>query len=197
MFEGILQTFNVDAVANNLAVVGGTAAAGDKILIFNKSFADAFIYMGGAGVCLGLVIALLLVGKSKQNRMTGRIGIAPALFNINEPILFGLPIVLNPVFAIPFILAPTINLIIGYIATAIGFLPAVQYVIPWTMPPILSGLMATGWAWQAAIVQLINLTLSVLIYLPFVKVADKIEEKREAEAGLTTLDKKAQNQANA
>ena len=176
MFEGILQTFNADAVATNLAVVGGS---GGSILIFNKSFADAFIYMGGAGVCLGLVLALVLAGKSKQNRMTGRLGIAPALFNINEPILFGLPIVLNPVFAIPFVLGPVVNLSIAYAATAVGFLPAVQYVIPWTMPPILSGLMATGWSWQAPVIQIINLTLSVLIYIPFVKVADKIEKKRE------------------
>ena len=177
MFEGILQTFNADAVASNLAAVG---AGGGAIWIFNKSFADAFVYMGGAGVCLGLVLALMLAGKSKQNRMAGRLGAAPALFNINEPILFGLPIVLNPVFAIPFILAPIINLIIAYAVTAIGFLPPVQYVIPWTMPPILSGLMATGWAWQAPIIQIINLTLSVLIYVPFVKVADSIEKKREA-----------------
>ena len=176
MFEGILQTFNADAVATNLAAV---SAGTGTILIFNKSFADAFIYMGGAGVVLGLVIALILVGKSKQNRMTGRLGLAPALFNINEPILFGLPIVLNPIFAIPFVLGPVVNLVIAYAATASGFLPAVQYVIPWTMPPILSGLMATGWAWQAPVVQVINLAISVLIYIPFVKVADKIEQKKE------------------
>ena len=181
MFEGILQTFNADAVASNLEVVSGTAAGATTILIFNKSFADAFVYMGGAGVCLGLVLALIIAGRSKQNRMTGRLGIAPALFNINEPILFGLPIVLNPVFAIPFVLGPVVNLTTAYFATAIGFLPPVQYVIPWTMPPILSGLMATGWAWQAPIMQLINLSLSIAIYIPFVKVADKIEEKRELE----------------
>lgn len=173
MFEGILQTFNSDAVAQNFSSGG----YGPDILIFNKSFVDAFVYMGGAGICLGLVIALLLVGKSEQNRVTGRLCLAPAIFNINEPMLFGLPIVLNPVFAIPFILGPVINLTIAYFATAIGFLPAVQFVIPWTMPPILSGLMATGWAWQAPVIQIINLTLSVLIYIPFVKVADKLEER--------------------
>ena len=174
MFEGILQTFNADAVAANLAAVG----TGGGIVIFNKSFADAFIYMGGAGVCLGLVIALILAGKSEQNRMTGRLGVAPALFNINEPILFGLPIVLNPIFAIPFVLAPVLNLSIAYVATRIGFLPAVQYVIPWTMPPVLSGLMATGWAWQGPIIQIINLALSIAIYIPFVKASDRIEQKR-------------------
>ncbi|MDR1209764.1 MAG: PTS transporter subunit EIIC [Clostridiales bacterium] len=175
MFEGILQTFNANAVANNLS--------GASPLIFNKSFADAFIYMGGVGVGLGLVIALILIGKSKQNRMIGRLGAAPGLFNINEPVLFGLPIVLNPIFAVPFIIAPIVSLIVAYAATAAGLVNPVSYMIPWTTPPILSGLFATGMDWRAPVVQLINLALSVLIYLPFVKIADKIEEKRELEAG--------------
>jgi PTS system cellobiose-specific IIC component len=150
-------------------------------LIFNKSFADAFIYMGGIGVGLGLIIALIIAGKSKQSRMIGRLGAAPALFNINEPVLFGLPIVLNPIYAIPFIIAPVISLIIAYLATAIGFLPPVCYVIPWTTPPIVSGLLATGFAWQGPVIQVINMALSILIYIPFVKVADRIEAKREQE----------------
>ncbi len=192
IFEGILQTFNTSAVANNLDL-GGQGAG---IQIFNKSFADAFVYMGGAGICLGLVIALLMVGKSKQNRMTGKVCLAPALFNINEPVLFGLPIVLNPVFAIPFILGPVLCMSIAYVATAIGFLPAVQYVIPWTMPPIFSGLMATGWAWQAVVIQLINLAISVLIYIPFVKIADRMEEKRElARMNQVSAEKTAQADA--
>jgi PTS system cellobiose-specific IIC component len=178
MFEGILQTFNTNAVAQNLEIVNG--GSGD-ILIFSKSFADAFIYMGGVGICLGLIIALFIAGKSKQNRMMARLGGAPALFNINEPIMFGLPIVLNPIYVIPFLVAPTISLIIAYVATAIGFLPPVCYVIPWTTPPIISGLLATGFAWQAPLIQLINLAISVIIYIPFVRIADKVEAKREAE----------------
>jgi len=176
MFEGILQTFNATAIENNLAIAQGGVG---EILIFNKSFADAFVYMGGVGVGLGLVIALIMVGKSKQNRMIGRLGAAPSLFNINEPVLFGLPIVLNPIFIVPFLLAPVISLSIAYGATALGFLPAVSYVIPWTTPPILSGLFATGFAWQGPVIQAINLTLSVLIYIPFVKIADAVEAKRE------------------
>lgn len=177
IFEGILQPFNAIAVENNLNYLeSGVGSA----LIFNKSFADAFIYMGGVGVGLGLVIALLVAGKSKQNRMIGRLGAAPALFNINEPVLFGLPIVLNPIYIVPFILGPLASFVIAYAATAIGFLPPVSYIIPWTMPPILSGLMATGFAWQAPVIQMINLALSVLIYIPFVKIADRIEAKKEA-----------------
>jgi len=176
MFEGILQTFNATAIANNMEAVESGAGS---ILVFSKSFADAFIYMGGVGVGLGLVIALIIAGKSKQNRLTGHLGAAPGLFNINEPVLFGLPIVFNPIFVVPFLLAPVLSLIVAYSATAIGFLPPVSYVIPWTTPPILSGLFATGFSWQGPVIQIINLTLSVLIYIPFVKIADAIEAKRE------------------
>jgi PTS system cellobiose-specific IIC component len=79
-------------------------------------------------------------------------------------------------------LGPIISLIIAYVATVIGFLPPVSYIIPWTTPPILSGLFATGFAWQGPVIQIINLTISVLIYIPFVKIADAIDAKREREA---------------
>jgi len=178
IFEGILQPLNANAIATNTALLETGATAG--FVIFNKSFLDAFVYMGGSGVGLGLVIAILLVSKSKQNRMVARLGAAPAFFNINEPMLFGLPIVLNPVFVIPFILGPIICLVIAYFATVIGFLPIVRAVIPWTTPPILSGLFATGFAWQGPVIQIINLALSILIYIPFVKIADRAEMKKEA-----------------
>ena len=180
IFEGILQPLNAVAIEKNIALLDAGAKSG--FLIFNKSFVDAFVYMGGAGVGLGLIIAILLASKSKQNRMVGRLGAAPGLFNINEPILFGLPIVLNPVFIIPFVIAPLISLLIAYGATVIGFLPVVRAVIPWTTPPIFSGLFATGFAWQGVVIQVINLTLSVLIYLPFVKIADKLEKRKEEES---------------
>ena len=178
IFEGILQPLNTMAIDINQSVVAGTLSASEGI-IFNKSFADAFIYMGGSGIGLGLVIAILLLSKSKQNRMVAKLGFAPGLFNINEPVIFGLPIVLNPVFVIPFILAPILGLFIAYGATAIGFLPLVSNIIPWSTPPILSGLLATNFAWQAPVIQVINLALSILIYIPFVKVADRMEIKKE------------------
>jgi len=177
IFEGILQPLNVNAIATNTELLAAGATTG--FVIFNKSFLDAFVYMGGSGVGLGLIIAILLVGKSKQNRMVARLGAAPALFNINEPVLFGLPIVLNPIFVVPFVLGPIICLIIAYGATAIGFLPVARAVIPWTTPPILSGLFVTGFAWQGPVIQVINLALSILIYIPFVKIADKAEMKKE------------------
>lgn len=177
IFEGVLQPLNAIAIENNIALIAAGETNG--LMIFSKSFLDAFVYMGGSGVGLGLVTAILLTSKSKQNRMVARLGSAPSFFNINEPVLFGLPIVLNPIFAIPFMLAPILCLIVAYTATAIGFLPVVRAVIPWTTPPILSGLFATGFAWQGPVIQVINLALSILVYIPFVKLADRIEVKKE------------------
>ena len=90
-----------------------------------------------------------------------------------------MPIVLNPVLAVPFVLAPVLCLLVAYGATAIGFLPVVRAVIPWTTPPILSGLFATGFAWQGPVIQVVNLAISILIYLPFVKIADRVEMRKE------------------
>ncbi|MCP1110859.1 PTS system cellobiose-specific IIC component [Lachnospiraceae bacterium PF1-21] len=179
MFEGVLQTLNLMAVDNNTALLESGATEG--FTYFSKSFLDAFVYMGGAGVCIGLVIALLVAGKSKQNRMVGRLGLLPSVFNINEPIIFGLPIVLNPIFAIPFVLAPILCFIVAYGASRMGILPAVSVVIPWTTPPILSGLFATNFKIIGPIIQVINLAISVLVYIPFVKIADRIEMKKEAQ----------------
>lgn len=177
IFEGVLQPLNTLAIATNQEVISAGIAGGG--IIFNKSFADAFVYMGGSGVGLGLVIAILLLSKSKQNRMVAKLGFAPSLFNINEPVIFGLPIVLNPVFIIPFIIAPLICTSVAYVATAVGFLPLVSNIIPWSTPPILSGLLATNFAWQAPVIQVINIALSILIYLPFVLIADRMEVAKE------------------
>lgn len=185
ILEGILQPLNTMAIAHNQELFEAGGAAIREFTIFNKSFVDAFVYMGGSGVGLGLVISIIIASKSKKDRMVGRLGLAPGLFNINEPVLFGLPIVLNPIFAVPFILAPLVSLFIAYGATAIGFLPVVRAIIPWTMPPILSGLFATGFAWQGPVIQIINLTLGILIYIPFVRIANKVEIKQEKEAGIS------------
>lgn len=169
ILEGVLQPLNVMAIPNNIDVLSG--GSGD-IIIMNKSFLDAFVYMGGSGTCLGLVIAIFSISKLKQTRAIANLSIAPGLFNINEPVIFGLPIVLNPIMIIPFVLAPLCCLFVAYGATAIGFLPPAQAIIPWTTPPILSGLFVTNWAWQGPVIQIINLALSILIYIPFVKVLD-------------------------
>lgn len=118
------------------------------------------------------MIAMIFKSKSAINKSIRNIATGPAFFNINEPVIFGLPIVLNPIYIIPFILAPMVSAIIAYTLSAINFVAPASAVVPWTCPPVISAILATG-QWQAGAVALINIAVSVLIYLPFVAYADK------------------------
>jgi|SRR5690625_2661428 len=150
--------------------------------IINHEFVMNFAWLGGGGATIGLVICLVLFTKSKNNKTMGRITLAPGLFNINEPVLFGLPIVLNFKYLIPFILAPMATAIITYISMATGLVAKpVGIVVPWTMPPVISGYLATGGKISGAVIQIITLSVTVLIYYPFVKAADRIQIKTEKE----------------
>ncbi len=121
---------------------------------------------------MSLLIAMLFFCRSKRIKELGKLAFIPGLFGINEPIVFGLPILLNPMILIPFMLVPTINIVISYFCMSIGLVPLCSGVaIPWTMPVILSGFLATGW--QGALLQLILLVLGVFIYMPFIKMMDK------------------------
>ena len=118
---------------------------------------------------------------SQQFQELGKLAFIPGVFGINEPIVFGLPIVLNPMILIPFMLVPTINIVISYVCMSIGLVPLCSGVaIPWTMPVVLSGFLATGW--QGAVLQLLLLILGVFIYMPFIKMMDKQYLADEAKA---------------
>lgn len=133
---------------------------------------DQFATIGGAGITLGLVIAMLIVAKSSRLKAMSKLGGVPSLFNINEPLVFGLPIMFNPLLLIPVTLAPVVSVLIAYFAMAIGFMPIFNGVLaPWTTPPIVSGFLVAGW--QGAIVQVIAVAVSVVIYYPFVKALDQ------------------------
>ena len=143
---------------------------------------DVFVKSGGCGLTLGLIIASYMVAKSEQLTSLIKMATVPGIFNINEPIIFGLPIVFNPFLLVPFILVPLLALIITYTAMMIGFLSPMGAVqVPWTTPPIIAGLLLDGW--QGAVIQIINLVMAVLVYLPFVKKMDasmQEEEKQQA-----------------
>lgn len=133
---------------------------------------DQFATIGGAGITLGLVIAMLIVAKSSRLKAMSKLGAVPSLFNINEPIVFGLPIMFNPLLLIPVTLAPIVSVLIAYFAMAIGFMPIFNGVLaPWTTPPIVSGFLVAGW--QGAVVQVVAVAVSVVIYYPFVKALDQ------------------------
>ncbi len=170
-------------LANNSAAV----AAGKALPhIAPETFFQWFIWIGGAGATLGLVIAMLLTAKSKYSKAMARTTIVPSLFNINEPVIFGMPIVLNPVLIIPFIITPLVGATIAYIATAIGLVSPTYIMVPWTLPAPIGAYLSTGGDWRAVILVFVNIAISVLIYLPFFKMYDKklvsqeIEENKAA-----------------
>lgn len=135
---------------------------------------EAFVWPGGAGVTLMLLIAILLFSKRADYKTVGKLGIGPGLFNINEPVMFGLPIVLNQLFIIPFIVAPLVTATIAYFATTLGLVAPVVVNVIWVMPTILSGFLATGGDWRAIILTIINLAVALLIWAPFIIAANKI-----------------------
>ena len=155
----IFQKLIASGMSRSEAVAAMPANGGH---IFTDAFVNCFQAITGSGVTMGLVIFMVQVGK---------LGLGSGIFNINEPILFGTPIVMNPELFIPFVLAPVIGNTLAYILTAIGFIPYTTGVtVPWTTPPILSGLLCIGW--QGALMQIIELVISFFLYLPFARAVD-------------------------
>lgn len=132
-----------------------------------------FIWIGGSGATIGLVIAMLIFARSKAMKNLTRAAIIPSIFNINEPVIFGLPIVLNPIFIIPFIITPLILATIAYLATSLGFVTPTYIKAPWTLPAPIGAYLATGGDWRAIILVLINITIATVIYTPFFRIYDK------------------------
>ena len=135
---------------------------------------DAFGAYGGSGATLGLIIAIILFSKAKDQKSIAKLSLAPGLFNINEMVIFGLPIVLNPIYIIPFVLAPIVNIMIGYSAVCIfKIIPPVAYGVPWTTPGPLAPFLGTGGNIMGLVIGIICLIVSVLIYAPFVIASSK------------------------
>lgn len=141
--------------------------------VFTQALLDQFGTVTGAGITIGMVVYMLWFAKSAQLKSLAGLEIAPAIFNINEPILFGVPIVLNPLMLIPFIAAPMISMGLTYIVIKIGLIPLFNGVyVPWTTPPIISGFLVGGW--KTAIWQALMLVMTFFVYLPFVRSYDKM-----------------------
>lgn len=174
VFNPILQTLS-------LANIEAYKAGNEIPHIICQQFQDLFATFGGCGSTLSLLIAMLLFCKSKRITELGKLAIIPGVFGINEPIVFGLPIVLNPTIIIPFMLVPTINIVISYAAMSTGLVPLCNGInIPWTTPVVISGFLATNWV--GALLQLGLLILGVFIYMPFIKIMDKQYLNDEANA---------------
>ncbi len=146
--------------------------------VVTNEFYNNFINLTGSGITIGLVIFILIAAKSAQMKSLGKLELVPGIFNINEPFLFGMPIVMNPFLAIPFFLTPIVIAISTYCVIRFGIVPPLNgMAAPWTTPAVISGFLIGGW--KMAIWQACTLVISTLIYWPFAKKYDNILLKRE------------------
>ncbi len=164
VLEPILITLDMQNVA---AVEAGSAA----VSIIGNNFKNVYAGMSGAGITIGLAILMMFFARSKRYKTVGKISLVPGLFCINEPVIFGTPIMFNVVMIIPFICLPILSIALAYGLTSIGVLPILSGVqLPWSTPCILLGFLLGGW--RVALYQIFLIGLSVLIYYPFFKKID-------------------------
>lgn len=163
--------------ANNSAYMAGDALP----YLWTRGSFDAYVWMGGAGCTFALIIAIFIFSKRAEARAVAKLSAPMGVFNINEPVVFGMPVVLNPIYFIPWLLVPIVLTIIAYGATLSGLVPPVYNVVPWIMPPVIYAFLATGGSITAAILAIVNLAIGVAIWAVFVIIANKIEIKDEIE----------------
>lgn len=181
IFEPIMQTIYMPALTENYeAVLNGLKAPN----LITKSFFDSFVNIGGAGATLALIIAVFIVVRKREDyKQVAKLSLAPGIFNINESVMYGLPVVLNPILFIPFLIVPGVLSTIAYLATASGLVPPTYILAPWITPVGIGAWMATGGAGigsiLAALLAVFNLAVAVIIYLPFVKMAENMAIKKE------------------
>lgn len=177
---GIAGAFLIPNTANNAALYQtGNLSLNNGAHIVTNEFYNNFINLTGSGITIGLVVFTLVAAKSVQFKTIGKIELIPALFNINEPFLFGLPLVMNPFLAIPFFLVPVTVAISTYGVIYFGIVPPLNGVAaPWTTPAIISGFLIGGW--KMAVWQAVTLLISVIGYYPFAKKYDQylLEEEQ-------------------
>lgn len=173
----------MDPIWNTLSLENLNAfQAGEAVSnVVTKQFVETFtVGLGGTGMTLIVVLSMLVFMKSKQLKEVGKLSAPAAIFNVNEPVIFGLPIVLNPIIVIPWILGPMLATGAAYFAMSSGLVPLTTGVaVPWTTPVLLSGFLATN-SIQGALLQLVQMGIVFIVWLPFLKALDKqnyMEEK--------------------
>ncbi len=156
------------------ATAAASGVAGTQLpAISAEPFYQWFVFIGGAGCTIGLGILLVTVCKSKYAKDLGRIAFLPCIFNINEPLIFGTPIMLNLTLAIPFVLTPMVLGVFAYAVTMLGLVNRVIVTAPWTLPGPIGAFLATGGDWRGAVLCVVCILISLVIYYPFVKIWDK------------------------
>lgn len=176
-----MDTFNRVGLSGikELVAKGATSKAhainNEYVTLWVRGSWDAYAWFGGSGGTITLIIAILWLSKRADYRTVAKLGVAPGLFNIMEPVMFGLPIVLNSILFIPLLLGPVVSVLIAYYATVLGLVAPVTLSVPWVTPPILNAFMATGFDWRAIILTAFIMFVSFIIWVPFVTAANKLE----------------------
>ncbi|AMX83481.1 oligo-beta-mannoside permease IIC protein [Geobacillus subterraneus] len=174
----------MDPIWNTLSLenLNAYTQTGEVPHIVSKQFIEIYtVGMGGTGMTLAVIFAILLFMKSKQMKQVAKLGLGPGIFNVNEPIIFGLPVVMNPLVIVPWILAPMIVTLVTYLAMSSGLVPPPNGVaVPWTVPIFINGIMATN-SLAGGLLQLVNFLIVLVIWFPFLKFIDRMNLQKEKE----------------
>lgn len=164
----------------NLENVALFAAGKEPKWIVNGGEQAAFSFLGGSGATLGAIIAIFLFSKSKASRSIATLATPPGIFEINEPLVFGLPIVMNVIYMFPFIFGPVLIGVLTYFLMTMGMIRPCCISAPWVTPPILIGFLATGGDIRGAIWNVVSLGILTALWTPFIIMNDRLEAKEEA-----------------
>ncbi|AJR05526.1 diguanylate phosphodiesterase [Photobacterium gaetbulicola] len=171
--HNILHVYKTELYDISIANMADWKNFGAEINIISTNFYDFFTGMGGSGNTISLVICMLIFAKSKGYLLLAKAALILTIFNINEPILFGIPIIFNPIMILPFLSVPLLSFLLAYGATAAGFIPPLTEVHSWLIPPVLSGYIASGGEISVAFFQIFLIVVGVVVYYPFFKIMDK------------------------
>lgn len=146
-----------------------------------ETFFQWFIWIGGSGATIGLIICAILFGKAKYTKSISRACLIPSIFNINEPVIFGFPIMLNPIFFVPFVLAPILMTTVTWLVFKAGWVHLMFVQPPWTLPAPIGAYLATGGDWRAILLVIVNILIATVVYYPFFKIYDNKQLMQEME----------------
>ena len=175
-----MKAFWYTALAANITAYASGTASTELPYIMTYPFWFMFLMIGGSGATFGLCLLLLFGCKSKQLKTVGKLGIVPAFFNINEPIIFGVPLMLNPIMYTPFVGSVMVNGLITYLCMNFGIVGRTIADPSWNMFCPIGALISTMDI-KAMLLVIFLIILDIVIYFPFIKVYDNQKIREESE----------------